>query len=209
MTVSVSRQPRRELLLQAAATLFAERGFHAVGIDEIGAAAGITGPGVYRHFASKNAILEALCDRAMTQMLDGVRATRAAHVDHGDALMALIDLHVAFAIASGALIAVWLQEARLLSDQTRQVLRRRQRAYEEPWREVVAALRPDLRPDEVTSGVRLVLTMLNSTALVAHETSAARLAVLLRNLARGALLGPPLTKVEQALDPVDLAARNV
>ena len=188
MTVPAIRRPRRELLLEAAAELFAERGFPAVGIDDLGAAAGISGPGVYRHFPSKAAILEALCDRAMTQMLDGVRQTRAAHQDLGAALTALVDLHVEFTIAAGALIAVWLQEARFLSEDARRVLRRRQRAYEEPWREVVGALRPDLRPDEVTAAVRLTLTMLNSTALVAHETSAERLGLLLRRMARAALL---------------------
>ena len=71
--------PRRELLLQAAADLFAARGFHDVGIDDIGTAAGITGPGVYRHFASKQALLESLCDRTMDRMLGlAVRAERAA-----------------------------------------------------------------------------------------------------------------------------------
>ena len=68
--------PRREQLLEAAAALFAERGYHAVGIDDIGAAAGISGPGVYRHFPSKQALLAALCDRALTRMLDG----RAGHL---------------------------------------------------------------------------------------------------------------------------------
>ena len=202
MSVPVARPPRRELLLEAAAALFAERGFHAVGIDDLGAAAWISGPGVYRHFPSKAAILEALCDRAMTQMLDGVRKTRAAHEDLEGALTALIDLHVDFAIAAGALIAVWLGEAKSLSEEARRVLRRRQRAYEEPWREVVGALRPDLRPDEVTAAVRLVLTMLNSTALVAHETSVARLANLLRQLARNALRATPDEKAptEKATD---------
>lgn len=188
MTVPALRPPRRELLLEAAAGLFAERGFHAVGIDDLGAAAGISGPGVYRHFASKAAILEALCDRAMTQMLEGVRTTRAAHEDLPEALTALITLHVEFAIAAGALIAVWLGEARFLSEDARRVLRQRQRAYEQPWREVVGALRPDLGSSEVTAAVRLVLTMLNSTALVAQETSAERLALLLRQMAHAALL---------------------
>ena len=188
MTAPALRPPRRELLLEAAAGLFAERGFHAVGIDDLGAAAGISGPGVYRHFPSKAAILEALCDRAMTQMLDGVRTTRAAHEDLSEALTALITLHVEFAIAAGALIAVWLGEARFLSEDARRVLRHRQRAYEEPWREVVGALRPDLGSNEVTAAVRLVLTMLNSTALVAQETSAEGLTILLGQMAHAALL---------------------
>ena len=122
----------------------------------------------------------------------------AAHEDPEDALTALIDLHVDFTIASGALIAVWLGEARFLAEDARRVLRRRQRAYEEPWREVVGTLRPDLQPDEVTAAVRLVLTMLNSTALVSHETSAVRLATLLRQLACGALLGGRPTEAQGA-----------
>ena len=69
MTSSTAALPRRELLLQSAADLFATKGYHAVGIDDIGAAAGISGPGVYRHFASKQALLEALCDRALSSML--------------------------------------------------------------------------------------------------------------------------------------------
>ncbi|MBW3607165.1 MAG: TetR/AcrR family transcriptional regulator, partial [Actinobacteria bacterium] len=117
--------PRREQLLEAAAHLFADRGFHAVGIDDIGAAAGISGPGVYRHFPSKAALLEALCDRAMTHMLEGARGIPGAHTDPHRALEALVDLHVRFAVAERALIGVWVREARALSDDVRRSLRRR------------------------------------------------------------------------------------
>jgi AcrR family transcriptional regulator len=51
---------RREQILREAARLFAERGFHGVGVDEIGAAVGISGPGLYRHFAGKDAMLAEL-----------------------------------------------------------------------------------------------------------------------------------------------------
>ena len=68
--------PRRELLLTAAADLFAARGFHAVGIDDIGEAAGITGPGVYRHFSSKQTILATLIERTMDRMLELAEGSR-------------------------------------------------------------------------------------------------------------------------------------
>jgi AcrR family transcriptional regulator len=61
---------RREQILAAAAELFAHRGFHGVGIDDIGAAVGISGPGVYRHFRSKDAVLG--------QMLVGISETLLA-----------------------------------------------------------------------------------------------------------------------------------
>ena len=51
---------RRQDLLAASATLFAERGFAGVSIDDIGAAAGVSGPAVYRHFPSKQAVLGAI-----------------------------------------------------------------------------------------------------------------------------------------------------
>jgi AcrR family transcriptional regulator len=54
---STGPQTRREQLVTAAARLFAERGFHGVTIEELGAAVGISGPGFYKHFASKDAVL--------------------------------------------------------------------------------------------------------------------------------------------------------
>ena len=48
---------RREALLAAATRLFGERGYPAVGLGDIGAAAGIAGPSVYRHFTTKPDLL--------------------------------------------------------------------------------------------------------------------------------------------------------
>lgn len=180
--------PRREQLLEAAAHLFADRGFHAVGIDDIGAAAGISGPGVYRHFRSKGALLESLCDRAMTRMLEGAQGIPAAHGEPHAALEALVDLHVAFAVQERALIGVWVREMRALSDDVRRSLRRRMREYEQPWNEVLARLRDDLEPAEVSVVTSSTLAMLNGTAFTAPAVESDRLAQLLRRMALAALL---------------------
>jgi len=176
--------PRRELLLGAAADLFAARGYHAVGIDDIGSAAGISGPGVYRHFSSKQALLESLCDRAMTRMLSGAQDLSSSR----DALGGLVDLHVAFAVGERALLGVWAREQRALSDDVRRSLRQRQRSYEQVWREVVSPLRADLSPAEVSVAVTSTLALLNSTALVETTVPTRRLATLLRRMALSALL---------------------
>lgn len=186
--MTAATAPRRELLLEAAAELFAERGYHAVGIDDLGAAAGITGPGVYRHFPSKQAVLAALCDRAMTTLLDRARRARTESADPGEALESLLDLHVGFAVRQRALLSVWVREQRALEDDVRRSLRRRQRAYEQPWREVVASLREDLDEDEVAVAVRSVLTMLNSTVILPAQLDEDRQALLLRRMALAALL---------------------
>jgi AcrR family transcriptional regulator len=182
--------PRREQLLEAAAVLFAERGYHAVGIDDIGAAAGISGPGVYRHFPGKQALLAALCERALSRMLDGAQGISAASDDPRASLEALVDLHVAFAVDERALIAVWGRELPALSEDVRRSLRRRMRAYEQPWQEVLRSLRDDLEPAEVAVVTGATLAMLNATALSTTEVPRERLAGLLRTMAVAALLAP-------------------
>ncbi len=178
---------RRDLLLSAAADLFSTRGYHAVGIDDIGAAAGISGPGVYRHFAGKQALLGQLCDRAMTRMLDGAQDIAR----RGGGLDALLDLHVRFAVDERALLAVWAREQRALDDDVRRSLRVRERAYEQVWRDVVVPLRPDLKPDEAQLTATATLALLNATALVDTRVAPERLLVLLRRMAQAAVLASP------------------
>jgi AcrR family transcriptional regulator len=173
--------PRRELLLAAAADLFATRGYHAVGIDDIGAAAGITGPGVYRHFASKQALLQALCDLAVDRMVEQAR--------HTAGLEALVDLHVDFVVRERALIRVWLREQWSLDKEARRASTRHLRAYEEVWREALAPRRSDLSPDGVALAVSSVLGMLNTTSHVESALSAEDRRTALRDLALAALLG--------------------
>ena len=57
---SRAKADRRQALLDAAATQFAERGFTRVSLEDLGAAVGVSGPAVYRHFDGKQAVLGAL-----------------------------------------------------------------------------------------------------------------------------------------------------
>ena len=172
--------PRRERLLEAAADLFAARGFHEVGIDDIGAAAGITGPGVYRHFTSKQALLESLCDRTMDRMLG--LAQGSADLER------LVDLHVDLVVSERALIGVWVREQRALADDVRGSLRRRMRDYELIWRRALSPRRPDLESPELALTVGSALAMLNTTSLIESPLQPADRAALLRRLALAALL---------------------
>src|SRR6266436_8783688 len=63
------RDPRRrQRILSAAADLVAERGYHEVGMADIGAAAGITGSAIYRHFDGKSAVLVAMFDHVIDDL---------------------------------------------------------------------------------------------------------------------------------------------
>ena len=179
---------RREQLLGAAAQLFADRGYHEVGMDDIGAAAGISGPGVYRHFPGKQALLGELCDRGMTGMLAGARRIPATADSPAAALEALVDLHVQFAVQERALIAVWTRETRALPDAVRRSLRRRMKAYEDVWAAALAPLRDDLEPAEVRSVAVLALALLNGSAMSSLDVPPGARARLLRRMTLAALL---------------------
>src|SRR3954447_25974979 len=80
---TVRRRPggRRAVILTAALELFSRQGYQETGIDEIGAASGVSGPAIYRHFGSKQELLAAAFmdsfDRRRSQIhdrLDGVTA---------------------------------------------------------------------------------------------------------------------------------------
>jgi AcrR family transcriptional regulator len=74
----LTAQARRELILAVAARLFAERGYDGASIDAIAAAAGVTAPVVYDHFASKRDLYRTLLEvhtaalvEATTQPVEG------------------------------------------------------------------------------------------------------------------------------------------
>src|ERR1700754_4380588 len=98
---------RREQILRAAAQLFAERGARAVGVDDVGAAVGVTGPAIYRHFASKDAMLAEMLVRISERLLaGGTERGAAAGAEPGAQLRALVDCQVDFALDNPALITV-------------------------------------------------------------------------------------------------------
>ena len=85
---------RREQILGTAAELFAARGFHGVSVADLGAACGITGPALYKHFASKDAVLAEMLVSISRWLLDGGRACVGAADSPAAALAALVDHHV-------------------------------------------------------------------------------------------------------------------
>ncbi|MEV0776840.1 TetR/AcrR family transcriptional regulator [Streptomyces sp. NPDC050428] len=191
MSTRTAAPTRREQILNEAARLFAERGFHGVGVDEIGAAVGISGPGLYRHFAGKDAMLAELLVGISGRLLDGGRKRVAATAGDPEAVLAsLIDGHIDFALDDRPLITLHDRELDRLRDSDRKLVRQLQRQYVELWVGVVREIHQDL-PEPVARGaVHAVFGLLNSTPhLSPNGRGTPRRAVaetLLRRLAHGA-----------------------
>ena len=184
---------RRDDLLSAAATLFRERGYYGVGMQDIGGAAGIVGSGVYRHFASKEALLVELIDGLLDDLVAGAQLRREEHTAPAATLDALVDLHLEFALDREGLIAVWLREERHLPDADRRRARRTQKIYLQQWVDVLREVRPEIDEREGHLMVQAAVSLLNSVAWQRPEVPRARAAERLRHMARQALeLAPAL-----------------
>ncbi|WP_328317577.1 SACE_7040 family transcriptional regulator [Streptomyces sp. NBC_00388] len=189
MSTRTDAPTRREQILKEAARLFAERGFHGVGVDEIGAAVGISGPGLYRHFAGKDAMLAELLVGISERLLDGGRMRSEQAVGGPAAVLAsLIDGHIDFALDDRPLITVHDRELDRLRDSDRKAVRRLQRQYVELWVTVVRELYPHTPEQEARAAVHAVFGLLNSTPHLGTGGLPGRTVTgaLLRRLAHGA-----------------------
>ena len=178
---------RREAILAAALALFRQHGFHAVGIDDIGTSAGISGPGVYRHFPSKSSLLVALFDGLSERMLAAAEEIQKADDPPEETLERLVDFHVATAVADRALLAVWMQDAKSLPRSDEQRIRDRQNDYAAIWESTLTRLRPELGPSEVHTVVHAALGAINSIAFHDPGLSREALEALLGGAARAVL----------------------
>lgn len=177
-----ARGARREEILGAASRMFARDGFHGVSIDELGAAVGLSGPALYRYFASKEAILSAMLVDISERLLQGgrERATAEPALDH------LIDFHVDFALDHPDLIDVQARDLAAMPDEDRRTVRRLQAQYVAIWVSALREVRPELTEEDARAAVHATFGLINSTPHSARLSRPA-MAGLLRSMALAGL----------------------
>jgi len=178
---------RRKELIAVAANLFASRGYYAVTVDDIGDAVGLTGPALYRHFSSKEALLVAVFDQVIDQLTNRFRELVSEAPDPATALLAIVRLHVEFAIEQRENVAVWRQEFQNLPEPDRWRLRRAQRLYVEEWVHLVHELRPEFSDTEVRTAVHAAMGLLQSPSDFESGLAAEAAVNLLMSMALAAL----------------------
>ncbi len=153
---------RREQIIEAATRLFHTQGFHATSMDEIGAAAGITGPGLYRHFSSKDDILLAVFDRIWDLLRGAIE--RSAGLEPEDALDVLIDTHTTLALDQGAELMLLVRELRYVPEYYQRAAERNDARYTDAWAEVIIKLHPELSLDQARIKGRGLIGLIGSAA---------------------------------------------
>lgn len=159
--MATTRNERSERILDAAKHLFHERGYDGVGVDLIGARAGMSGPAIYRYFSGKEEILIALVDEAIDRVL---MSTGGEFDNPRDELQHLIRGQVQRALEERELMSVWTKSRNSIPQQYRARLRSRINRYIDRWADCLDACYPGNSRELLVSAVHATHGMIDSTA---------------------------------------------
>jgi AcrR family transcriptional regulator len=152
---------RDRQILDAAAALFYEKGFHGVSVDEIGERVGISGPALYRHFGGKDEILATLFNEAMDELIS---ASAPVYDEPHRELERLIRHHVEFSTSNRHLVNVYQREDRSLVEPWRRHFDRRTRQYASRWEDTLRRCFPDASDAHVAAATQAALGLIHSVA---------------------------------------------
>ncbi len=183
-----TRDPERsQKILAAAARLFAAHGFHPVSLADIGRDAGVVGSGIYRHFDNKVAVLVALLDQAMSDLMTNTEELLESSLPPDETMLGLIETQIQFCLEHGLSVQLYRSELTALSEEDARRLRRLQRRYNEEWVSALLEVRPDLNEETARGLVHAAIGAIQSLVTYSSELAADRRAELLRGAARRCL----------------------
>jgi AcrR family transcriptional regulator len=139
----VAHTNRKAQLADAAAELFGRRGYHAVSVQDIAGAAGLTGPAVYRHFSSKQDVLAHVLITGL-EVFGQVSSTALA----AGGVPALFDAVASLAVERREITALWRWQGSHLGKAERATIRRAGARIIESWSAALRAERPELAADD-------------------------------------------------------------
>jgi AcrR family transcriptional regulator len=163
-------ESRREQLITVATELFAERGFSAVGVDDIAEAVGIAGPSIYAHFPSKVAILAAAIERASDLVRADTELVLATDEPPAAKLSGLVESYVAIANNDRYIPRTLISEMDRLPDDDRAIARRTQREYIDTWVDLLQQFNSE-SPVAARIRVQAVLLVVNDAVQTRHLRS--------------------------------------
>ncbi|MER8100690.1 TetR/AcrR family transcriptional regulator [Kitasatospora sp. NPDC094016] len=185
-------QARREELLAAAVRLFHQRGFDNVSTDQLGAAVGISGPSVYRHFDSKAQLLAASLVRSRERLWQEVDGAFAAAAGPEAALVAGLGAYVGFALRNGDYLGAMLSETERLAPPDRRVAVDFRRDFLRIWVGLLRRVRPEYDAVEARIRVHALFALVNDGVRNRPHSARPDLGDCLLHLGR-AVLGLPGT----------------
>ncbi|MFD7007950.1 TetR/AcrR family transcriptional regulator [Rhodococcus jostii] len=124
---------RRETLLTAAISLFRQRGYQSVTMDDIGAAAGMASSSIYTYFGSKVEVLQAILSRGNETLRMGLVRALAGAQSREDALTRVVHSYATAVAAPDSAIGILIEESTNLPEEAQSQSRTGQREYIDEW----------------------------------------------------------------------------
>ena len=131
------REAKRNAVLQAAAQLFNERGFHATSLDDIAARLNVTKPTLYYYVKNKDEILLQCVGQGLAMMLEGIDASRAAGGQAVDQLITCMQVYARIVTQDFGMCLIRVGDEQL-PPEARRELRRLKSAVDQEFRRLVA-----------------------------------------------------------------------
>jgi AcrR family transcriptional regulator len=182
----------REAIMAAATDLFRERGFRETSLGDIGAAAGVSGPAIYRYFRSKGELLSVLIEEAAILWRETADAVLSEDTPPVVTLERLIDAAIALQLQNGNLRDVFVRGYRFLDDDARRRVARIERVRTAEWVHVLCEVQPGLDEDEARAAVTMVDGMLRAITTLTMDRD--RLARVMKDMVLGGLLSVGATR---------------
>jgi TetR/AcrR family transcriptional regulator, cholesterol catabolism regulator len=132
-----STHRRSSEILEAAAKVFAERGYHGATTQDIADVLGIRQASLYYYFPSKEVALEVVCARSAEGFLTTAQAIAAGPGTPVERLSALIRSHISPILERGDYIKVFLTQRHFLPNPSRQRVAVVSRGIEETFYRVI------------------------------------------------------------------------
>lgn len=159
--------PKRRIteIIEAAARVFEQRGYHGATTQDIAEELGIRQATLYYYFPSKEVALERVCRLGVEDYVERAEEIAARKATATDKLKALIENHLAPLSEHPAYVRVFLRERRHLPDDARHEVGKLARRYEDVFEAVVkeGIKRGEFRRDAQSRLVALaVLGMCNA-----------------------------------------------
>jgi AcrR family transcriptional regulator len=181
------KSDRRSQLIAAAERLIAERGFLAVRLEDIGAAVGVSGPAIYRHFPNKEALLVELLVGISTRLLAGGKAVVSGASSPAAALDGLIEFHLDFTLGEPDLIRIQDRDLGHLPASAERQVRKAQREYVEIWVQTLRQMDGELGEADARLMAHAAFGLLNSTPHSVKPAGPVRSRAILRGMTVAAL----------------------
>jgi len=146
---AANQRRRAPQIIEAAARVFAERGYHGATTQDIADVLGIRQASLYYYFSSKEAALEAVCLKGVEGFFDAAKTIAAGPGSAQERLTLLINSHLSPLIDRRDFVKVFQNERKFLPAESRKRIGRWSRGLERIFEDVIAegAAKGEFRAD--------------------------------------------------------------